>query len=78
MRYALQADDDVIEDSIPLTTAEKALKGELEEIVQNGMAEFLRVGAALSELRSKRLYRREFATFEIYPSAEVRLAPGAC
>ena len=55
-----------IEDSIPLTQNEKILKEKLESVVENGIEQFLRTGAALAELRNKRLYRTEFGTFEAY------------
>jgi hypothetical protein len=55
-----------IEGSIALTKDEQVLKAQLEGIVERGLGEFLKVGAALSEIRAKRLYRREYGTFEIY------------
>jgi hypothetical protein len=55
--------DDSILDSVPLTSWEKVRKAELEQVVQGGLEQFLRVGAALAELRNRRLYRVEFATF---------------
>jgi hypothetical protein len=59
-------DDDPIATSIPLTSREKALKERLEAIVERGIGQFLEVGLALGELRSKRLYRTTNATFELY------------
>ena len=38
----------------------------LESVVERGLEGFLKVGAALAELRAKRLYRCEFGTFESY------------
>jgi hypothetical protein len=58
--------DDLLPDVIPLSKKERLRKEELEEIVQAGLEEFLKVGAALSEIRNKRLYRTEAATFEQY------------
>jgi hypothetical protein len=58
--------DDCIPDACPLTGHEKRLKAELEAVVSAGLEEFLRVGTALAELRNRRLYRTEFATFEAY------------
>jgi len=57
---------EAIEGSIPLTNREKTLKAELEGIVERGIQQFLEVGLALSELRSKRLYRVTHPTFEAY------------
>jgi hypothetical protein len=57
---------DGIESAIPLTTAEKRLKQQLETIVERGVREFLTVGLALGELRAKRLYRTTHPTFEAY------------
>jgi hypothetical protein len=53
-------------DVIPLTAAEKALKTNLESVVEGGLQKFLEVGAALVELRNRRLYRTQYATFEAY------------
>jgi hypothetical protein len=39
---------------------------ELEQIVQRGLATFREVGAALLEIRERRLYRETHATFEDY------------
>ena len=58
--------DDPIARAIRLTAAEKIRKAELETIVGHGLEEFLKVGAALAELRNKRLYRTESLTFEQY------------
>ena len=58
--------DDPLLDAIPLTAAEKARFAELEGIVQTHLETFLTVGRALCEIRNRRLYRREFATFEDY------------
>jgi hypothetical protein len=63
---ALQAFDEPIPDSVPLTSQEKTRKRELEQIVENGLETFLRVGASLCELRNRRLYRTSHATFADY------------
>jgi hypothetical protein len=63
--FALK-DGDTIEGSIPLTSWETVRKEQLEKVVEGGLQEFLRVGAALAELRNRRLYRTTFATFEQY------------
>jgi hypothetical protein len=46
----------------------------LEAVVKAGLEEFLRVGNALAELRNRRLYRVEFATFEEYVRVKFALA----
>jgi hypothetical protein len=66
--------DDTIPDACPLTSTEKTLKAELEAVVSAGLEEFLRVGTALAELRNRRLYRTEFATFEAYCRGRFSLA----
>src|SRR5215472_8257059 len=66
--------DESIPDVCPLTSGEKALKAELEAVVKAGLEEFLRVGNALAELRNRRLYRVEFATFEEYVRVKFALA----
>jgi hypothetical protein len=65
---------ELIADAIPLSSLEKRRKEELEAVVQSGLAEFLRVGSALAELRNKRLYRVEFGTFEEYVRVKFGLA----
>ena len=57
---------DALPDTIPLTAAEKVRLAELESLVERHLESFLAVGKALSEIRSRRLYRVEFATFEAY------------
>jgi hypothetical protein len=57
---------ELIEDAIPLTRGEKELKAQLEGIVEHGLSQFMEVGRALSELRSRRLYRTNYPTFEAY------------
>ena len=71
---ALQAFDEPIPDAVPLTSWERIRKDELERVVEGGLAEFLRVGAALAELRNRRLYRTQYATFEEYVRAKFGLA----
>ena len=65
MSYALQACDEPIPDSVPLTSAEKERKKELEQMVEGGLQEFLRVGAALAEIRNRRLFRCSHVTFAV-------------
>jgi hypothetical protein len=55
-----------ITDTIPLTTQEKSRFAELEGIVETHLEAFLAVGRALAEIRNKRLYRQDFATWEDY------------
>lgn len=66
MRAFPAFNDEPIPDSIPLTSWEKVRRAELEQVVRGGLAKFLEVGIALAELRNRRLYRTEFATFEHY------------
>jgi hypothetical protein len=60
--------------SIRLTASEQKRKEELERIVEHGLEEFLRTGAALAEIRNRRLYRVEFATFAEYCRTKFNLA----
>jgi hypothetical protein len=72
---ALQAfDDEPIPDSIPLTARERVRKAELESVVEAGFETFLRVGAALRELRDGRYYRTTHATFAEYCRERFNLA----
>jgi hypothetical protein len=57
---------DSIADSIGLTTQEKSRLAELEGIVETHLEAFLAVGRALAEIRSRRLYRQDFATWQDY------------
>ena len=59
--------------SLPLTPAALSLSPEeesslsrLEIVIEDGLASFVRVGEALLDIRSKRLYRDDFTTFEDY------------
>jgi hypothetical protein len=70
--FALQ--DEPIPDTIALTAQEKIRKEQLERVVEHGLAQFLEVGKALAELRSRRLYRTHFATFEDYVRTRFGLA----
>jgi hypothetical protein len=72
MSFSLR--DEPVPDACPLTAAEKTLKAELEKVIEGGLQEFLRVGAALTTLLSKRLFRTEFATFEEYVRTKFALA----
>jgi ParB family chromosome partitioning protein len=49
-----------------LTTAEKTRLTQLEKIIQRGLNTFIDVGAALTEIRTQKLYRQEYGTFEEY------------
>jgi hypothetical protein len=54
-------------DLIPtLTAAERDLLAECEVVIERGMNVFVEVGKALMSVRSNRLYRNDFATFEQY------------
>jgi hypothetical protein len=74
---ALNIPGESIVDAIPLSALERQRKEELEAIVAHGLAEFLRVGSALAELRNRRLYRTEFGTFEAYVQQRFGLHRGA-
>jgi hypothetical protein len=50
----------------PLTTEEKIRLQQLIRTVERGLSQFLAVGAALSELRSSRLYRETHDSFESF------------
>jgi hypothetical protein len=52
-----------------LDEAEATRLGELESVIERGRQTFLEVGLALEEIRKKRLYRAEFATFRDYCAA---------
>lgn len=39
---------------------------ECEEVIEQGLATFLDVGSALIRIRDARLYRQEYATFDVY------------
>lgn len=49
-----------------LTKGEQTLLREQEEIIREGAETFVNVGAALTVIRDKRLYRAEFSSFEEY------------
>jgi hypothetical protein len=53
-------------DVIALTPNERARLSELEATVSTHLEAFLTVGRALCEIRNRRLYRQEFATWEDY------------
>lgn len=55
-----------IPDVIPLTSSEKTRFAELEGTVETHLESFLAAGRALSEIRSRRLYRENFVTFDRY------------
>jgi hypothetical protein len=57
---------DVLPSVIPLTVKERELKERLEAIVQEGFGAFVRTAEALSELRRRRLWRTEAASWEEY------------
>lgn len=49
-----------------LTTGEANQLAELETVIERGLQTFIEVGNALWEIREKRLYRAEYATFADY------------
>src|SRR3974377_2051511 len=64
-------------DVIPLTAYERRRKAELEAVVSAGLETFLKVGHALAEIRSKRLFRTEYPTFKLYCRNKFSLAPSS-
>ena len=60
-------------DAIGLSPAEIQLKTDLEEVVRSGIVNLLAVGAALSRIRSLRLFRGQYATFSGYIAAQTGL-----
>lgn len=52
--------------AVALNEIDRSRLVELEEVVEHGIASFVAVGSALVEIRDSRLYRAEFATFEVY------------
>ena len=53
-------------DTIALTSSEKVRLTQLETVVERTLDGFLECGRALAEIRNKRLYRQDFATWEDY------------
>ncbi len=49
-----------------LTAAEARDLARCEKVIEGGLATFQKVGAALLEIRERRLYRAEHSTFETY------------
>lgn len=49
-----------------ITIQESARLVELEDVIERGLSNFIKVGEALVEIRDKRLYRVEYRTFEEY------------
>lgn len=52
-----------------LSTTESDRLAELETVIERGLQTFIEVGSALMEIRSSRLYRQMYATFEEYCQA---------
>jgi hypothetical protein len=72
--FKLKLLDEPVPDVIPLTKSEKQLKAELEAVIRSGLETFLRVGEALCEIRRRRLFRCQYATFSEYVKTEFALA----
>lgn len=49
-----------------LSLPESARLVALEEVIERGLSNFIKVGEALAEIRDSKLYRIEYATFEDY------------
>lgn len=50
----------------PLTAAERKELNTAEVVIQRGWNTFMEVGSALLEIRTKRLYRERYETFQSY------------
>src|SRR5689334_2763035 len=61
-------------DAIPLSAEERVRLGQLERIIERGITEFISVGKALAEVRSSRLYRERYSTFEAFCRERFALA----
>lgn len=59
-----------------LSLRERADLGRLEAVVNDGMATFMEVGEAITQIRDRRLYRDDFATFEEYCSKKWNFTRG--
>lgn len=53
----------------PFTSDESAALDRLEGLIRGRIDAFVEVGKALNQIRNLRLYRRDFATFELYVEA---------
>jgi hypothetical protein len=73
MSFDLQIAGELPSDTIRLTDFEKKRKAELELVVEQNLEAFLKAGAALAELRNRRLYRVEFPSFESYVQSRFSL-----
>ena len=51
---------------VPMSRNEELRLEECEQVIDRGLATFIEVGQALSEIRNRRLYRSEHKTFEAY------------
>jgi hypothetical protein len=58
-----------------LTRAETTKLAKLEAVIDAGMATFVSVGNALTEIREKRLYRESHGTFEGYCEKRFGITP---
>jgi hypothetical protein len=61
-------------DATPLSAREKIRLAQLERVIERGITEFISVGLALAEVRSARLYREKYGTFESYCRERFALA----
>lgn len=59
-----------------LTTTEIGELERLESIIEEGQEGFLKTGAALSAIRDRKLYRRDFDTFEVYCQKRWKFSKG--
>ena len=56
--------------TVTLTESESLAYGDLKLVIAEGRDTFIRVGAALAQVRDKNLYREEYSTFEAFCEAE--------
>jgi hypothetical protein len=61
-------------DAAPLSTEERVRFRQLQLVVERGISQFIEVGRALLEIRSSRLYRESYPTFESFCRERYALA----
>lgn len=57
-----------------ITIQESARLVELEDVIERGLSNFIKVGEALLEIRESRLYRTDYETFEDYCREEWQMS----
>lgn len=61
---------------LPMSSSERTRLRECESVIETGLDSFVRVGAALMEIRDKRYYRLTHPSFELYCSEKWGLKRG--